>query len=450
MEKLTMIRIEDINPHPDNPRKDLGDLEELTESIKKNGIMQNLTVIPAGEPGKYTALIGHRRLAAAKAAGLNEIPAKVVEGLSHREQVGIMLEENMQRTDLTVPEQAYGFQMMLDLGETEASIAEKTGFSRSTIRHRLQIARLNKKVLEKQWQNNEFQLTLTDLIALEKIKGIKDRDHLLRTARDSKDLRYKIDLFLRNQAKEENARTLIEMLEKMGIHKMSEDQLKQRYTSKWECCTAIPLEEDPPEKLKIEHMEDTAKTFYVPVEKYDRSLWVYKMASDNKSKSAVELKREEEERKRKALVKLHAVHKNNRRIFIEGILNGTYGEPANANKAMEDLIEVAIELGTRLYTDNIGEWITKKRTYSQTPEQKEMVLEKLQAMNSLEKLLVEVDYAARERDIVNWDGRFEKDVGSALDGYHEILTEQWGFTIDDENIRMMLDGTHPNYKKGKK
>lgn len=51
---IVTIGLEHIHPHPDNPRKDLGDLTELSESIKKNGIMQNLTVIPKeGEPGEY-------------------------------------------------------------------------------------------------------------------------------------------------------------------------------------------------------------------------------------------------------------------------------------------------------------------------------------------------------------------------------------------------------------
>lgn len=46
MAEITEVRIDEIYPHPDNPRTDLGDITELTESIKKNGIMQNLTVIP--------------------------------------------------------------------------------------------------------------------------------------------------------------------------------------------------------------------------------------------------------------------------------------------------------------------------------------------------------------------------------------------------------------------
>ena len=95
---IVTIGLEHIHPHPDNPRKDLGDLTELAESIKKNGIMQNLTVIPKeGEPGEYITIIGHRRSAAAKLAGVTEAPCRVVEGMTDKEQMSTMLEENMQR-----------------------------------------------------------------------------------------------------------------------------------------------------------------------------------------------------------------------------------------------------------------------------------------------------------------------------------------------------------------
>ena len=74
--------------------------------------MQNLTVIPKeGEPGEYITIIGHRRSAAAKLAGVTEAPCRVVEGMTDKEQMSTMLEENMQRNDLTIWEQAvaYGF-----------------------------------------------------------------------------------------------------------------------------------------------------------------------------------------------------------------------------------------------------------------------------------------------------------------------------------------------------
>ena len=100
--QIIYIAAEHIRPHPENPRKDLGDLTELSESIKKNGILQNLTVIPVeGEPGEYMTIIGHRRYAAGTQAGIAEFPCQIAENLTPREQMSIMLEENMQRNDLT-------------------------------------------------------------------------------------------------------------------------------------------------------------------------------------------------------------------------------------------------------------------------------------------------------------------------------------------------------------
>lgn len=80
MDKLIYIPADQIHEHPDNPRKDLGDLTELAESIRQNGIMQNLTVIPGYWDNKrgfheeeYTLLIGHRRYSAGKMAAVETI-----------------------------------------------------------------------------------------------------------------------------------------------------------------------------------------------------------------------------------------------------------------------------------------------------------------------------------------------------------------------------------------
>ena len=62
-----MLNRSQLHPHPDNPRKDLGDLEELRESIKEHGIMQNLTVVPTNDNlDDFRILIGHRRYAASE------------------------------------------------------------------------------------------------------------------------------------------------------------------------------------------------------------------------------------------------------------------------------------------------------------------------------------------------------------------------------------------------
>ena len=192
MAELEYIAVERIHPHPDNPRKELGDLSELADSIKASGVLQNLTIIPsyqvdavaeqiqsgeipAADDDQYVVIIGHRRLAAAKLAGLTEVPC-VVASMTAKEQVQTMLMENMQRADLTVYEQAQGFQMMIDLGDTVEGVSQKTGFSETTVRRRLKMAELDPAKLK---AVSDRQLSIGDFDTLAQIEDIKERNRVL-------------------------------------------------------------------------------------------------------------------------------------------------------------------------------------------------------------------------------------------------------------------------------
>lgn len=175
--KLVYISVDKLEPHPDNPRKDLGDLTELADSIKIKGVMQNLTVVPFKSrtnpkfngAGRYTVIIGHRRLGAAKLAGLTELPCVITE-MTEQEQIATMLLENMQRSDLTVYEQAQGFQMMMDFGDSIDGISEKTGFSKSTVQRRLKMAKLDQDVLK---EVSSRQLSLMDFDRLYELDDVE-------------------------------------------------------------------------------------------------------------------------------------------------------------------------------------------------------------------------------------------------------------------------------------
>lgn len=205
MAEIVMIPVNQIHPHPKNPRRDIGDVTELANSIKAKGVLQNLTVVPGHWmtqqewaeisarykeypteedrlllDGKwlysgYTVIIGHRRLAASKQAGLVEVPCVVTE-LNDREQFDTMMVENVQRADLTVFEQAQGFQMMLDMGGSVESVAEQTGFSQTTVRNRLKLMKLDQGKLQ---QSMEREATLSDYMELDKIEDSKLRDKVL-------------------------------------------------------------------------------------------------------------------------------------------------------------------------------------------------------------------------------------------------------------------------------
>jgi len=155
----------------------LGDLTELADSIRIRGVLQNLTVVPDKSlpDGEYFVVIGHRRRAAAMLCDLRELPCMIKE-MDERTQIETMLLENVQREDLTVYEQAQGFQMMLNLGGSVSDIAERTGFSESTVRRRINLLELDQ---DKFKEADARGATLSDYAELEKIKCVDRKNAVL-------------------------------------------------------------------------------------------------------------------------------------------------------------------------------------------------------------------------------------------------------------------------------
>lgn len=173
---LVYIPIDRLEHHPDNPRKALGDLTELTDSIRNKGVLQNLTVVMVPDSTMYYVLIGNRRMEAAKAAGLTELPC-VVADMTRQEQVSTMFVENVQRADLTPYEQAECLQMMIDLGETPKSVAQQTGLSEVTVTRRLRLLKLDKKKFDQSQERGGT--SMEQYIKIAEIKSDKDRKELL-------------------------------------------------------------------------------------------------------------------------------------------------------------------------------------------------------------------------------------------------------------------------------
>ncbi len=249
---IEYLPIELLHPHPDNPRKDLGDLTELADSIKEKGILQNLTVIPAKEG--YTIIIGHRRCAAAKLAGLTKVPCYVAPLMSHAEQVQLMLLENMQRNELTIYEQAQGFQMLLDLGSTMDDVAEKTGFSKTTVRRRVSLMELDQTKLK---AASERQISLGDLDKLNQLTDVKDRNELLDVI-GTNNFAYNMKRLLDEQNRKEKVAHLTEIVTALGMEKVNSSQKEfyKHYTYFCSCNTDSDVE-----KLK-EKMQPGTQYYY--------------------------------------------------------------------------------------------------------------------------------------------------------------------------------------------
>ena len=128
----TEIAIDRIRPNPQQPRKrfDEAELATLTASIRQHGVLQPVLVTETVEG--YQLVAGERRLRAARAAGLERVPA-VVRQLGEQAQLEVALVENLQREDLDAIEAAHGFRRLIDeFGFSHEQIAERVGRARST------------------------------------------------------------------------------------------------------------------------------------------------------------------------------------------------------------------------------------------------------------------------------------------------------------------------------
>jgi ParB family transcriptional regulator, chromosome partitioning protein len=128
-----MIPIDKIRPNPDQPRKHIGDVRELADSIRQKGVLEPLLVRYMPREDAYYIISGERRYHASQAAGLHELPC-IEKIADDAETLELALIENLQRKDLTAFEEADGLQRLADQFDyTHDDIAKKIGRARSSV-----------------------------------------------------------------------------------------------------------------------------------------------------------------------------------------------------------------------------------------------------------------------------------------------------------------------------
>ena len=147
-----MIPVEQVHPNPDQPRKAIGDLRDLTDSVREKGVLEPLLVRFVPREDCYYIISGERRYHAARAAGLREIPC-IEKTADDAETLEIGLIENIQRKDLTAFEEADGLHRLATQFEyTHEDVARKIGRARSSVTETLSLRNipdtLRKKCIE--------------------------------------------------------------------------------------------------------------------------------------------------------------------------------------------------------------------------------------------------------------------------------------------------------------
>lgn len=427
---LEYIPVEEIFPHPDNPRKDLGDLTELADSIRQNGIMQNLTVVPR-ESGGYTVIIGHRRLAAAKLAGLTVVPCAVAD-MDEKKQLRTMMMENMQRSDLTVYEQAQGFQLMLDMGDSIEDVSESTGFSETTIRRRTKLLELDQ---EKFRAAQERGATLSDYAELDKISDPQTKNKLLDvigTANFKNELRRAID------SEKSKARRAYYIAELSKFAKeYTEDNGRQDY--RW-----VARYYFASSKEEVVRPDDAdTKEYVFEVSSWGITLYVRKSAEDFAQKEAEQTEwqrqREEREKRLSALSEVSNRARQLRRDFVENV--GIRAIRANMKRVVSALVFCAFDSSVELPVDQDSRNFFGIEGNEATQEAV------AQAISAPERPLLKLAYCALECDMRegyhSWDGRYEEN--EYLDLLYDLL-QALGYQMSDEE-KALQNGTHELFAK---
>jgi len=144
-----MIPVDQIRPNPDQPRKALGDLRELTDSIRAKGVLEPLLVRFMPREDCYYIISGERRYHASRAAGLREVPA-IEKMADDAETLEIALIENIQRKDLTPFEEADGLQRLAEQFDyTHDDVAKKIGRARSSVSETLMLRTIPESIRKK-------------------------------------------------------------------------------------------------------------------------------------------------------------------------------------------------------------------------------------------------------------------------------------------------------------
>jgi ParB/RepB/Spo0J family partition protein len=122
-----------------NVRRDVGNIDDLTESVRQLGVLQPLVCVASADGGRIELLMGQRRLAAARAAGLTTVPCLLRSRPAPRERILMQLAENHQRADMSPVDEACAFADLLGAGMIRTQIARTIRRSISYVRRRLEL-----------------------------------------------------------------------------------------------------------------------------------------------------------------------------------------------------------------------------------------------------------------------------------------------------------------------
>ena len=437
--QIKLINTSLIDPHPDNPRKNIGDVTDLAASIKTNGLLTPLSVVPNGE--RYRVIAGHRRLAACKQAGIGAVPCFVLQ-LNPLQQLEALVTENCQREQLTVLEEADAIQGMLDLGATTASVAHRLGRSADYVRDRAKAASIDNEV--RATRDDFSQLTIGQLVAIARYDGRPDLQKRLAQAAGTSNFDYTLSRIERDDRDRQWIESVAALLGEPdnGIN-FIRDPEKPYGDPEWRYLGCMfPSAGTPEEAIeKIRELNPAAVSIHTVSQQVH--LWTRRdKTADAEKEARRAAEQAERDARRHALEEYAAASADKRMAWLHGHLHGVKRDKLVETTARLGLLQI-IDPDPQGYTQALSTW----NDAACGGEQFAIIsgIEPEQALAELHTHLDSPDWptyavmilAARIEwfiDAADWT--IVNDIGRRIPGYYQILQDLGYTPADDETSHL--------------
>ena len=437
-DQIKLINTSLIDPHPDNPRKQIGDVTDLAASIKANGLLSPLSVVPNGE--RYRVIAGHRRLAACKQAGTGAVPCFVLD-LDPLQQLEAMVTENCQREQLTVLEEADAIQGMLDLGATTAAVAHRLGRSGDYVRDRAKAASIKADV--RKTRDDFDQLTIGQLMAIARYDGQPDRQKELAHAAGTSNF----DYILRRIERDDSDRQWIESVAALlgepdnGIN-LIPDPEKPYSDPEWRYAGCMFPSTGTPEEAIEKIREQNPAAVSIHTVSQQVYLWTRRdKTADAEKEARRAAEQAERDARRHALEEYAATSADKRMAWLHANLHGIKRDKLIETTARLGLLQI-IDPDPQGYTQALSTWNDKCGVEQFTTISG---IEPERALAELRYHLDEPDWAVWAVQIlaarIEWfvdptDWTTVNDTSRRIPGYYQILQDLGYTPADDETSHL--------------
>lgn len=347
--QIKLINTSLIDPHPDNPRKNIGDVTDLAASIKTNGLLTPLSVVPNGS--RYRVIAGHRRLMACKQAGTGAVPCFVLQ-LDPLQQLEAMITENCQREQLTALEEADAIQGMLDLGATTAGVAHRLGRSADYVRDRAKVAGIKTEV--RRTRDDFGQISIGQLVAIARYDGRPDLQKRLAQAAGTSNFDYTLSRIERDENDRQWIESVAVLLKNADGINLIPDPEKPYSDPEWRYAGCMFPATGTPEEIIEKIREQNPAAVSIHMEQV--YLWTRRdHAADAEKEARRAAEQAERDARRHALEEYAATSADKRMAWLHANLHGIKRAQLIETTARLGLLQI-IDPDPQGYTRALSTW----------------------------------------------------------------------------------------------